>query len=109
MRQKKTSARRAGALILMVGAGSAFAPHFALADTPDEQYKYASELYSNKLYGLSSQKLKEFLDANPNHPQAKIAAYQYAAAIYRTDKDKKGPDYAAAAAAYEGALQKYTT
>jgi TolA-binding protein len=78
-----------------------------LADTPDEQYKYASELYAGKLYSLASQSLKKFLDANPAHPQAKIAAYQYAAAIYRTDKNNQGPDYASAAAAYESALQKY--
>lgn len=79
----------------------------AFCDTPDEQYKYASELYANKLYSLAAQSLKKFVDANPTHPQAKIAAYQYAAAIYRTDKNNQGPDYAAAASAYETALQKY--
>lgn len=98
-----------GALFLVLGAGALPLSRPVFADAADDQYKYASELYATKLYGLSSQKLKEFLDANPNHPQAKIAAYQYAAAIYRTDKEKKGPDYAAAAAAYESALQKYGT
>ena len=78
-----------------------------LADTPDEQYKYASELYAGKLYSLAAQSLKKFVDANPTHPSAKIAAYQYAAALYRTDNNNKGPDYAAAATAYETALQKY--
>ena len=73
-----------------------------LADTPDEQYKYANGLYAEKLYSLAAQSLKKFVDANPTHPQAKIAAYQYAAAVYRK------PDYALAAAAYESALQKYT-
>lgn len=79
------------------------------ADAPDDQYKQASELYSAKLYTTAAQELKKFLDANPTHPQAKIAAYQWASAIYRADKGKDGPDYAAAAAAYEWALQKYPT
>ncbi len=108
MRQEKNILRCAtkvkiGALLLICGACAA--P--VLADTPDEQYKYASELYAGKLYSLAAQSLKKFVEANPTHPQAKIAAYQYAAAIYRTDKDNKGPDYASAAAAYETALQKY--
>ncbi len=108
MRQKNNNLRRAsktqiGALLLALTMGAA--PAFC--DTPDEQYKYASELYAGKLYSLAAQGLKKFLDANPTHPSAKIAAYQYAAALYRTDKDNKGPDYAAAAAAYETALQKY--
>ena len=79
------------------------------ADAPDDQYKQASELYSARLYTTAAQELKKFLDANPTHPQAKIAAYQWASAIYRADKGKDGPDYAAAAAAYEWALQKYPT
>jgi TolA-binding protein len=105
MQHKKTNARHVGALLLMVGTGSVS----AFADAPDEQYKYASGLYGQRLYSLASKELKKFVDENPTHPQAKIAAYQYAAALFRADNDKKGPDYAAAAAAYESALQKYAT
>lgn len=113
MQHQKPALRRASRYVsritiaaLFLAVSTAALPAFS--DTPDDQYKYASELYGQKLYSLAAQNLKKFVDANPTHPQAKIAAYQYAAAIYRTDKNNQGPDYAAAAAAYESALQKYT-
>src|SRR5215216_1390727 len=96
------------ALLALALAGATCTPP-VFADTPDEQYDYASGLYGKRIYSTAAQELKKFLDANPNHEKAKLAAYQWASALSRSDKDKKGPDYAAAAAAYEWALQKYPT
>ncbi|HEX8552159.1 MAG TPA: tetratricopeptide repeat protein [Abditibacteriaceae bacterium] len=73
----------------------------------DTDYAYASGLYNKKLYGLAAQSLREFLQEKPNDPNAKIAAYQLGAAIYRTAGDKDEVDYAAAAKAYETALVRF--
>jgi TolA-binding protein len=80
----------------------------ALADTPDEQFSFATDLYRKKLYGLAAEKLRDFLAANPKNEHASVAAYQLAAALYRTTDEKDNIDYAAAAAAYERALAQYT-
>ena len=79
------------------------------ADTPQEQYHQASELYNARLYSTASQELKKFLDANPTDANAKIAAFQWAGALYRTENGTKGVDYGAAIKAFEWALQKYPT
>jgi TolA-binding protein len=79
----------------------------ARAETPDEQYQFASGLYSQKLWSLAADKLRAFVDAFPSHPRAKNAAYQLGGALYRTTNDKGDIDYAATAAAYERAISKY--
>ncbi|BCM93981.1 outer membrane protein assembly factor BamD [Abditibacteriota bacterium] len=78
------------------------------AETPQEQYHTASGLYDARLYSTAAQELKKFLDANPTDTNAKIAAYQWAGALYRTQKDGD-VDYPAAIKAYQWALQKYPT
>ena len=79
------------------------------ADTPQEQYRQAGELYNAHLYSTAAQELKRFLDANPTDPNAKIAAYQWAGALYRTEHGAAGVDYPATIKAFEWALQKYPT
>ena len=106
MKRTKFPAHRALLTLLLATAPCA---SVVFADAPGDQYNQASELYTARLYTTAAQELKKFLDANPAHPQAKMAAFQWASAIYRADKGKDGPDYAAAAAAYEWALQKYAT
>jgi TolA-binding protein len=77
------------------------------ADTPAEQYRQAVELYNARLYTTAAQELKKFLDTNPTDSNAKIAAYQWAGALYRTENNTTGVDYPAAIKAYQWALQKY--
>ena len=87
-----------------------FAPLFvtvARADTPDEQWTFASGLYDQKLWGLAAQNLQKFLAANPKDAHAKLAAYQLAAALYRAGDAKGNVDYTAAAKAYQDALANY--
>jgi TolA-binding protein len=76
------------------------------ADTPDEQWTFASGLYTQKLWGLAAENLSKFLKANPKHPKAALASYQLAAAILRDEKNGK-VNYAAGAAAYEAALRDH--
>lgn len=99
---------RPGLVVALISWASLFAPMIspASADTPDEQWAFANGLYTQKLWGLAAENLDKFVKANPNHPQAKRAAYQLAAAIFRND-DKGKTDYAGAAAAYERALKEY--
>ncbi len=80
--------------------------HAVRADTPDEQWAFASGLYNQKLWGLASQNLDKFLKANPRDPHAALASYQLAAAILRNEDNGK-IDYARGAAAYEKALQQF--
>ena len=93
--------------ILILASAGLFLPLSARAETPDEQYRQASELYNSHLYSTAAQELKRFLDANPTNPSAPLAAYQWAGAVGRTEKGKDGVDYPAAIAAYEWALAKY--
>ncbi|MEO6907907.1 MAG: tetratricopeptide repeat protein, partial [Abditibacteriaceae bacterium] len=74
----------------------------ANADTPDQQFEFASGLYQQKLYSLAAEKFDDFLKNNPTSPNAVLASYELAAALYRVTK----PDYAAVATAYEKALTK---
>ena len=93
-----------GALLLVLGVVCC-SPAFA--DTPDEQYTFANGLYNEKLWSLAAENLRKFVEANPDHAQAKTAAYQLGAALYRAEGEKGEIDYAGAAAAYEKALLKY--
>ena len=79
----------------------------ACADTPDEQWTFASGLYDQKLWGLAAQNLQKFLAANPQDAHAKLAAYQLGAALYRAADAKGNVDYAAATKAYQNALANY--
>ncbi len=88
--------------------GTSLSP-VAWADTPSDQYHQASELYNARLYSTAAQELKKFLDANPTDTNAKLAAYQWAGALYRAENGKDKVDYTAAIKAYEWALQKYPT
>ncbi len=101
------------ARLLRAGLASVFAlgslgslSHHARADTPDEQWAFASGLYNQKLWGLAAENLDKFLKANPRDPHAALASYQLAAAILR-NQDKGKIDYARGAAAYEKALQQF--
>jgi len=78
-------------------------PLLAQADTYDE----AKNLYNLKLYSLAATSLREFLKEKPNDPNAKIAAYQLGAALYRAPDEKGNIDYKAVAAAYETAIARY--
>lgn len=91
--------------LVLIGTTSFLAPAVR-ADTPDEQYHQASELYNSHLYSTAAQELKRFLDANPTSPSVPTAAFQWAGAVYRTE-GTAGVDYPAAIKAYEWALQKY--
>jgi len=91
----------AGVLAFLLGASLT-----ARAETPDEQYAFASGLYSGKLYGIAVGKLREFIAANPTHPKTVFASYQLGAALYRVTNEKGAPEYSAVAAAYEKALLK---
>ncbi len=77
------------------------------ADTPDEQWTFASGLYDQKLWGLAAQNLQKFLEANPKDAHAKLAAYQLGAALYRAADAKGAINYVAAAKAYQDALTNY--
>lgn len=78
----------------------------ARADTPQQQWEFASGLYAQKLWSLAAENLRAFVQANPKDAHAKLAAYQLGAALYRAD-NAKGVDYASAAKAYESALAAY--
>ncbi len=54
MKKNYCCTRRLGALLLILGMGAAQpAPRPAFADTPDEQYTFAGELFGNKLYSTA--------------------------------------------------------
>src|SRR4028119_120799 len=84
------------ALTLFAASLSPVALH---ADTPDEQWTFASGLYTQKLWSLAAQNLQKFLAANPQHAKAKLAAYQLGAALSRATNAQGEVNYAAAAQA----------
>lgn len=95
------------ALCLLVVATTLAPTGPTWADTPDEQFELATGIFQRQSWELAADKLREFLQANPRHPKAKFAAYQLGAALYRAH-DKNGDiDFAAAAAAYQNALNNY--
>ncbi|RYX85898.1 tetratricopeptide repeat protein [bacterium] len=95
--------------LCLVSALIGTSPSTVWADTPQEQYRQASELYNARIYSTAAQELKKFLDANPTDANAKLAAYQWASALYRSEGSKPEPNYTAPIKAYEWALQKYPT
>jgi TolA-binding protein len=97
------------ALLFLMALGGTSLSSISWADTATDDYRQATELYNARLYTTAAQELKKFVDANPTHPSAKVAAYQWAASLYRAKNGTQDVDFAAAIKAYDWALQRYPT